>query len=597
MPTLQEWIHKFEEGEGVKYIKWSVVILALLGLAALYDVREFRNMSLQEGMDAAQLARNISEGKGFTTDFIRPFSMHLIQKHRVDHDPLIRGAHPDLANPPVYPLMLAALMKVLPFNFEIHTQDKESGNPFYRNQPDFLIALFNQLWLFAAIALVFVLGKRLFDPSVAWFSAAVLAFTDLMWRFSVSGLPSLFLMVLVLCLTWCLMRLEQGTREEGHTPLWFILWAIAAGFVVGVGALTRYSFGWLILPVLAFLLIFLGPRRTTTVPAALVTFLLLLTPWMIRNYQISGTPFGTAGFAIFQDETGLYLGNTLERSLQPELGPTGYFSADDMTRKFLVNTSAIFQNDLPKIGGSWIFSFFLVGLLVPFRNPTLSRLRIFLISCLLVLTVVQALGKTHLSVASPEINSENLLALFAPLVLLYGAGMFQLLLDQMALPFPQARPLLAFGVGLWACIPLIYTLLPPKNFTIAYPPYYPPLVQNMAGFMKENELMMSDMPWALAWYGDRQCAWLTLDPKDVLNINDYQRPVQAIYLSPLTIDVKFLTQMVKGEYKPWGKFLLQSMLTSSVPKGFPLQEMWSDILPDHIFMSDRPRWIKVGGKS
>lgn len=595
MPTLQEWIHKFEEGEGAKYIKWTVVILALLGLATLYDFREFRNMSVPEGMDAAQVARNISEGKGFTTDYIRPFSMHLVQKHRPDHDPLIRRPHPDLANPPVYPLMLAALMKVLPFKFAIADQYKESGDPFYRNQPDFIITLFNQVWLFAAIALVFLIGKRLFDPPVAWFSAAVLAGTDLLWRFSISGLPSLFLMVLILGLTWCLMRLEQGTREDGHSAWWFFFWAVAAGGIVGIGALTRYAFGWLILPVLAFLAFFLGQRRSITISAALIVFLLLMAPWIARNYQVSGTPFGIPGFAVFQDETGQFPGNTLERSLQPNLGPSGYFSTDDLTRKFLVNTSAIFQNDLPKIGGSWIFAFFLAGLLVPFRNPTLSRLRIFLISCLLLFTVVQAMGKTHLSAASPEINSENLLALLFPLVLVYGAGMFQLLLDQAPLPFVQARPLLAFGVGLWACIPLIYTLLPPKTFTIAYPPYYPPLVQNISGFMKEDELMMSDMPWAVAWYGRRQSVWLTLDPKDVFTINDYHKPIQAVYLSPLTIDVRFLSQMVKGEYKPWGKFLLQCMLTSSVPKGFPLQEMWSDVLPDHVFMSDRPRWIKVGG--
>ena len=32
-------------------------------------------------MDAAQLARNIAEGKGYTTLFIRPFSLYLVQSH------------------------------------------------------------------------------------------------------------------------------------------------------------------------------------------------------------------------------------------------------------------------------------------------------------------------------------------------------------------------------------------------------------------------------------------------------------------------------------------------------------------------------------
>ena len=66
-------------------------------------------------MDAAQVARHLAEGKGYTTDFIRPFSVYLMQKHNhalhageiqttnaVDFAEL-NGPHPDLANPPVYP--------------------------------------------------------------------------------------------------------------------------------------------------------------------------------------------------------------------------------------------------------------------------------------------------------------------------------------------------------------------------------------------------------------------------------------------------------------------------------------------------------------
>ena len=48
---------------------------------------------------------------------------------------------------------------------------------------------------------------------------------------------------------------------------------------------------------------------------------------------------------------------------------------------------------------------------------------------------------------------------------------------------------------------------------------------------------MSDIPWAVAWYGQRQCVWLTLkctpdakDPstrEDFFAINDYQKPINA----------------------------------------------------------------------
>jgi hypothetical protein len=55
----------------------------------------------------------------------------------------------------------------------------------------------------------------------------------------------------------------------------------------------------------------------------------------------------------------------------------------------MTNLRQIVQNDLPKLGGSWITAFFLVGLLIGFRNPSLNRLRFFILMCLPVLIIVK----------------------------------------------------------------------------------------------------------------------------------------------------------------------------------------------------------------
>ncbi len=123
MLFLQEWIHKLEVGPGMRYLKMGVACLAVMMLAVGYNWRCYRNMSTQEAMDAAQVARNISEGKGYTTLFIRPLSLYLVETRNeaklgaapanptADYS-RIKGMHPDLANPPVYPLVLAGWMKV-----------------------------------------------------------------------------------------------------------------------------------------------------------------------------------------------------------------------------------------------------------------------------------------------------------------------------------------------------------------------------------------------------------------------------------------------------------------------------------------------------
>ena len=105
----------------------------VLFLVVVYNLRAYRNFATPEAMDSAQLARNIAEGKGYTTLFIRPFSLYLVQSHNQAKaaDALasagtdfaqIKTPHPDLANPPVYPLVLAGLMKVLPFHYPLEPQ-------------------------------------------------------------------------------------------------------------------------------------------------------------------------------------------------------------------------------------------------------------------------------------------------------------------------------------------------------------------------------------------------------------------------------------------------------------------------------------------
>ena len=76
--------------------------------------------------------------------------------------------HPDLANPPVYPLMLAGLMKVLPFRYSIPgVTPGNTSMSFDRSQPDFLIAAFNQVVFLGLIVAVFFVARRLFDEPVA----------------------------------------------------------------------------------------------------------------------------------------------------------------------------------------------------------------------------------------------------------------------------------------------------------------------------------------------------------------------------------------------------------------------------------------------
>ncbi|HTI98388.1 MAG TPA: glycosyltransferase family 39 protein [Dongiaceae bacterium] len=591
---LQEIIYKLEVGGEKRYVRLGMVALVVIFLLLLQNWLSFRNFSNSEAMDAAQVGRNLAEGKGFSTELIRPFSIYLLQQKADpnDADPArLRSPHPDLANAPVYPLMLAGLMKTLPFKYPVNTNAPflSQEHRFKRYQPDLLIAFFNEFLFFVLIAQTFFLARRLFDPGIAWVSALLLAGSNLLWQFAFSGLSTLLLINIFMGLCWALVALEKAAREGTASPGRVARLALAVGAIVGVGALTRYSFGWLIVPALLFVLYVGAQRRVILTIATLAAFLAVLSPWVARNVHLSGMPFGLASFAPIE-ATSLFPEHQLERSLTPvfqQIGPRLLLG------KLTNNAREILQNEVPLIGGTWLAPLFLVGLLVAFQNPTLNRLRYFILLSLGLLILVQALGRTQISADAPLINTENLLVLLYPVILIFGVWLFFLLLDQVTF----AHTYLRFGVigvfGIVVCLQLLMLPITTHVNPVAYPPYYPPIIQKTCSWMRPDELMMSDVPAAVAWYGDRQCLELTLNAKsEFFAINDAPRlkPIQALYLTPQTIDFKLLQDWVRGGDNNWGSFILEVFVKKEIPNGFPLNHMPSGLLPEQMFFSDWQRW-------
>jgi 4-amino-4-deoxy-L-arabinose transferase-like glycosyltransferase len=638
MPVLQDIIHNLEVGGGKRHLVFCLVFLGVVLFAGGYDLRAFRNFSTQEAMDSAQLARNISDGKGYTTHFVRPFSMYLLRRHYiashgappagqlVDMEQ-VKGMHPDLANPPVYPLLLAGTMKMLgkssPFAFKYDINRTRAlwspGGDFYRYKPDFMIALINQGLFCLLVVLVFYIARFLFDPSVAWLSAVVLFGTELMWRFTVSGLSTILLSLIFTGLIGCLALIEREGREPKWRPGTLFWLAAASGALTGIGALTRYSIAWVILPVVVFLLLFCGRRRYLVALLSLLVFGAVLAPWLIRNYHLSGTIFGVAGYTALEHSP-FFPDTLLQRSLEPDFS---HINLLDLRHKLFSNLRPVICNELPRLGGSWVAAFFLVGLMVGFRNLAIRRLRYFMMGCIGLFVILQCLGRTQLSEDSPDINSENLFVLLTPMVLVYGVSLFYVLLEQINYRVSELRYVVMLLFLATAYLPALLAVFPLRNNAVSYPPYYPPAFNGIAKWLKEGELTMSDVPWAMAWYGDRQCVWLTLNCKrDFLAVNDVVKHVVLLLLTPRTLqgevigfarsyrsvedaqeyvdkcrkegqapDPKLL-ERIDLEKQTWNYFCALVEMHGVIPEEFPLTKMPLGWLPDHVVLTDWRRWEK-----
>jgi 4-amino-4-deoxy-L-arabinose transferase-like glycosyltransferase len=606
MDSVQELIHKLEEGAGARYIKLGALALLVVGLVLGYNWRCFRNLGTLEAMDAAQVGRNLSEGKGFSTLFVRPFSIYLLTNHaglnpmaRTNERPVdvaqLKGMHPDLANPPLYPLLLAGLWKVAPAWWAI--TETETGAPlwnkdgrFYWYSSDFYLAILNQALLLLTVWLSYRLALRVFDARVALLVTLLLLGTELLWQFSVSGLSTNLLVTLFMGLALCLWNIEAGVRENTATANRLAWLAALAGLLVGLAGLTRYAMLCLIAPVLFYLVMYSGQRRFFNAALAASVFLVVIAPWLIRNERLSGTPFGTATYAYLETSPGFPRAD-LQRNLGPNLQK---FNMGMFWRKVVNNTRTLVNEDLPKLGGTWMAGFFLVSLLLSFRNPGITRLKFFLVACIILLGLVQAVGRTHLSQDSPVLNSENLLVVVTPLLILFGVALYRVLRDQLKVPSPEIRVVVDIVFVAVLSLPMIFALWPPRVDPRQYPPYYPPLIQRVSGWMTENELTMSDIPWAVAWYGQRQCIWLTTNPAEqYFAIEDDMKPIKALYLTPRTTDARFISDLADTEDRTWGNFIVGVAILREVPKAFPLQNSPETFpVPQQIFLTDRVRWQK-----
>ena len=628
MIRVQEIIHSLEEGKWAKRIRGLVLLLLIGSLGLVYYLNLTRNFTAPEAMDAAQLARNIAEGRGYTTQFIRPLSLDILRQQGVVSDVELRSEFPDITNPPVYPMLLAGLMKVLPFKFEI---DLQKANEFNRYQPEFLIWLLNQALFFVALIQVFRLGEKLFDQPVAWCAALVFLGTELYWKFSTSGLPTMLLLVLFLALVRTLVRLEeQGNDGVPRGGGWFAGMALWAGALAGLGGLTRYGFAWVILPVLVYLGWFMGRHRGRTVAMALLGFLLVMSPWLVRNAQLSGNLFGTAGLALYS-QTDTFPGDTLERTLfyEPSDAPVNgqdeikvkvadYVELLEIANKLKRNLRHLLVHELPQFSGSWFAVVCLVGLVVPFRNRSLHRLRFFLLMTLAVFALGQALGRTHLSAANGTlaellarslgqgapvtaasgVNGENLLALLGPVSFLFGAGLFFSLLDRWKVDLPEMRLAASTGLVVAASLPMALSFLLPHPYPMANPPYHPPRVQYVSSLPRESgedtigagDLLMSDIPWAVAWYGNRDCVWLTrkVEP-DFYTLNDQFRPVSALYFTEATTDQRYVSRVFSPLESNWERFVLAMQVEGELPDGFPLKAVLNDFSPGQWLLFAAPK--------
>ena len=593
--TAQEWIHWLELGGGARPIRRIAILLGLLllSLRVLYTLSH--GPSHETTLLQADVGRQLALGQGFTTLVNYPQTAALMRaRHAVRLDRA--GTFPELHQAPLYSIVIGAGLRLMPAAWRDGLFAPPAALADGYNADYYLLGLnLGLLWL--AAWMTFRLGRRLFDERVGWVAMLGFMFSAGVWEqlVLVDGLPLLMVLVLVAftLLTEVEERAAAGPPDPGGG--WRLL---ALGAACGLLFLAEYSAGLLGLVAAAFALgRFSRRHRWLGLAAVAAGFLLPAAPWIVRNVRLTGHPVGLAG-----QNVALKAGDaTAEPSIQRTLlsTETPELSLRKLGNKGLTGLQLNVKERLWSGGGYFLTAFFVAGWLYQFRRPAANRMRWWFTASWFLLGALQ-----------PFLNSGESLRLpvyyLLPLVLIFGAGFFHVLVESSARLAHHAR-IAAAGLLALQAAPLVHDLLQPRQGpAFHYPPYIPALFTGIHAEIERRGGMqgmgaMADVPAGLAWYG-RQRVWAQPDRIRDFHALMTEQPVGLLLLTPLTLDRPFFGQLAVGglsaesrlqKYQGWGP-VYTFLVTGRPPPEWPLTIRQN--LTDNLILLHNPGVAPYRGK-
>ena len=590
---VQQFIHKLEEGGWVKRVKFAVIVSAIFFNINLWFFRDsgFRGLSHPKGMEQAVIAREIARGHGFSTLMIRPAALWLFED-KMGRFPVDR--QPDIYHAPLNPYLNAGVIVVGDWLSDFFRKqgekqeflswlayDKVMNTKLFCYAYDRMIAGLQVLFFLLAVLINYYTARRLFDDRLAAFAACMMLVCQRFWDYAMCGLPQMLMLFLFSAAAHTLVRAIEARYLRKPT----LAWLSATAALFGLLALTHALTIWMFAGALLYVALSFRPLGRDAAVMAVI-FMAMYTPWMIRNYQVCGSPVGLGWYSGLHGLRGTE--SQLMRSMEVSLAG---LSPLTFREKVQVNTVDQMLNLTNALGASVMAVIFFVTLLHIFKRPETASFR----WAIFAMWLGAVLGMSVFGV--PEgiggLAANDLHVLFIPLMICYGLGFVLVLWTRFEVNIKLAR--LAFMSLLFfvTSLPFIQStlqMLAGPRIQIAWPPYVAPYIAIMGTWTTENEIITSDMPWAVAWYAERKSLWLPDTIQDFLTLNDYKQlngAIVGLYLTPVSGYRGFINEIAKGEYKEWAPFITHNVST----RDFPLKV--STPMPyenECTFYSDRDRW-------
>jgi hypothetical protein len=506
-------------------IRRLLFFIVLFGLVFYYLVLNFRGLTDPNGMEQAQIGREIARGNGATTKVIRPAAIWQAQK--IEKTDINLDGFYDTYHSPLNPYIYGAVLKAVEGgDFEKYQLKDKKGkktNTIYRL--DQVISAVSIIFFLIAVGINYLLISRIFDVRIAGVTALLMILSELMWKFTQTGLPQMLMLMLFSCALFFIYQAIESSQENRLT---IGSVAIAAIFLALL-ALAHWLTIWIALGFVIYAAFFLRPKGV----GGLITLGMLLifsSYFMIKNLEWTGTPGGTAFLTLYGGLTESQ--ETIMRTSDPS--DQTYRLLYNL-RSLLVNVSTTLlrqtSNLYANFGSIVVAPLFFFALLHPFRRPSIAQFR----WVILLMWLMGSLGMAIFGLSDRTTDPNQLHILFAPIMAAYGMAFVSILWTRLDLP--ASSPLMRIGhfaiVVILSAGPLILTVPRSIDGALArqkqgnmsvWPPYRPPVLNKILhDATEEDHVIFTDQPHAVAWYADRIAIWL---PRKIGEFEDLEQLVE-----------------------------------------------------------------------
>lgn len=496
-----------------------LVTLALLSLMCVFKLYlTYRGLDQPAAMDQAQIARSVAKGEGFTTNFLRPIDVMTVaaqaQKHREKFNAL---AMRDTTHAPLNIVAMAVALKLTGCDDFEATAMNDGGHVY---KADRVISATSMIFFILAIFLTYTLICRLFDELVACATCCFMLCSDLMLQYAVSGLPQ----PLMLCfLMAALHTLLSAVRAAADENVFHALFYVALTFVfVGLMCLSGWMGLWLAAGLLLFCCFYFRPAGSYALVSAAV-LLVLLAVSAFMNYRHTGSVLGNAMLGLYNS-----FGSGEESVLRAANLNNSPLQGAGFVLNFLSHTFSQLRSLYVNMGSIIVVPFFFLAILNRFRRDDVQALKWAVFS----MWAISCVGMALFGVDTP-INPSQTAVLFAPMFTAFGITLVFNFLARIKYEnstFAQARGLSLFLLIVVSAGPFLSTV--PNSLYLGiwigdrgrphYPPYYPPALNvNLTAITSPEKVIVTDQPWAVAWYANRKALWI---PRLVDDFHSYLEP-------------------------------------------------------------------------